>query len=209
MTAAYKYGYTFLFSGLIVLLFSACGGDKTNTDRLLPEVESVEVSATALEIISTETIQFTAVASYSDHSTRNVTSSVTWTVSDITMAFINVNGLLTPRGSGGELNVTSGYAGYYEKTTVNIVPLISIDVIAADENMTVNSTYQLEAIGYFGTEEENSSSDITERVTWTTSDQAIAVVDANGLLYTYTAGSVDVNATLFDVNGSLELNITE
>ena len=209
MKTGFKYLHTILFFGFSVLFLTACGGDKTNTERLLPEVEKVDLSASSMEILSTETIQFGALTYYSDGTTRDATSHVSWSVSDRTVATINTDGLLTPRGPGGDVNVTVGYGGYYETGTVTITPLTSIIVSAQDDNMTVNSTYQLNATGYFGSKEDNLTSDITVRAIWVTSDQAIALVDGNGLMYTYSAGIVEVNATLFDINGTIELNITE
>ncbi|RLA71510.1 MAG: hypothetical protein DRG24_05365, partial [Epsilonproteobacteria bacterium] len=159
MKTRLKYFYTLLFLGISVLFLSACGSDKNNTDRLLPKVEKVDLSASSMNILSTETIQFAALTYYSDGTTRDATRFVSWFVSDRTLATININGLLTPRSPGGDVNVTVSYGGYYETGTVTITPLTRITVDAADENMTVNSIYQLSAIGHYGSAEANLTSD--------------------------------------------------
>jgi len=207
MKITFKYINTALFLGIPLLFLSACGGEKNNTDRLLPKVEAIEFSATAMDILSIETIQFSALALYSDQSSRDVTSNVTWSVSNRESAIINTDGFLIPNGPGGDVNVTAGYGGYYRTETVTIRPLTVIMLSAEDENFTTNSTYQLSATGYFG--DDNLTEDITSRVLWSTSDANISVVDINGLMYTFNVGEVDVNTTLFDINGSVELNITE
>src|SRR5262249_34485264 len=47
-----------------------------------------------------ETEQFTAIGTFSDHTTEDLTSQVTWSSSDGTLATIAANGLATGRAAG-------------------------------------------------------------------------------------------------------------
>ncbi len=201
--------YTLLLSVLILFL-SGCGSDKTNDDRLVVEIDSIEIVASKEHILSIETMQFNATATYDDASTRDITPHVTWSSSNISIATVNTSGLLTPRGPGGDFNVTTGYGGFYHKMPLKIIPLVEISMSAPEGNLSVNSIYQMNAMGRFYADgEDNVSEDITSRVLWSTSDTNISAIDGFGLMYTFNAGTVEANATLFGINDMLELNITE
>jgi hypothetical protein len=63
-----------------------------------PTLISIEVTPQNPTIISTSTVttqQFTATGNYSDNSSQNITSSVTWTSSAADVAIINASGLAT------------------------------------------------------------------------------------------------------------------
>jgi trimeric autotransporter adhesin len=61
---------------------------------------SLRVSAAAENLELGSSTRFTAIAEFSDGTTQDVTSSVTWTSSDASVAFVTPKGVATSTGSG-------------------------------------------------------------------------------------------------------------
>ena len=65
----------------------------------------------------TDTKQFTATGTYSDGSSKDITSQITWGSSDIAVATISSKGLATGR-RGGQVNITATLAGITSQVTL-------------------------------------------------------------------------------------------
>ena len=65
-----------------------------------PTLSSIAVTPASPSIVSGVTQQFAATGTYSDGSTQNLTSSVTWTSSNTAVATINTSGLATAVSAG-------------------------------------------------------------------------------------------------------------
>ena len=76
---------------LFFLLVTSCGSGGSNTTTA--NLVSISVTPTNLSIDSGTTIQFTATGTYSDNTTKNITTSVAWISSNTAVATIsNTNG---------------------------------------------------------------------------------------------------------------------
>jgi|SRR6476661_5226701 len=70
----------------------------SNSTSPSPTLQAIVVSGTAP--VKGASSQFTAVATYSDGSTKDVTSTATWATSDATIATVTATGLVTGVGDG-------------------------------------------------------------------------------------------------------------
>jgi uncharacterized protein YjdB len=78
----------------------------------------------------------------------------------------------------------------------------SITVEPTDATITTGSSYQFSATGY---RPDGSSTDVTNSVVWSSSNEAIATVNSNGLVTTATDGSIAITASLSSLDGSTSL----
>lgn len=69
-------------------------------------LQSVAISGTAP--VKGASVQFTAIATYSDGSTKDVTSTTVWATSDSTIATVTAQGLVTGVGDGAVM-ITATY----------------------------------------------------------------------------------------------------
>jgi hypothetical protein len=173
-----------------------------------PSLSSLRVTPAAISIAAGETQQFTATGTFSDNSTKDMTSSVTWSSSDSTFATINSAGLGTGVGVG-VLTVTAqsgSVQGAASLTVTNAAAnLTSITLSPLASSMPVNTTQQFTATGSYG---DGSSRDLTALVSWSSSAAANAIIDANGLATSVAAGSTTITATLGHVTQSTTLTVT-
>ncbi len=165
------------------------------------DMTGLELSSSELEIEKCRTAQLLTIVTPSD-ATRK---SVIWTSSDPSVATVS-NGIVTAVEVGdATITATSRYDQNISascKVTVFSTPVTGIEM---DEEMTigVESTKQLTAQVL----PENASD---QRITWTSSNPAIASVDSSGKVTAHTAGAVLITAVANEGGYTAEcvLNVT-
>jgi hypothetical protein len=153
---------------------------------------SIQVSPGTATAGAGDTAQFTAIGTYTNSKkgtqyTENLTSEVTWSSSVTSVATVNSAGLATGV-SAGSTTITAtdgGIAGTATLTvggTTGVNTLTSITVIPAAGLQIVQDageTAQYIAIGnYTGTP---ATQDLTDQVTWVSSDVLVATINSAGL----------------------------
>jgi len=208
---------------LLSILLSGCGGGGSSlsggpipspTPAPTPSPTPASASLTTLQVSPGTTAigagamqQFTATGKFSDGSSKDMTASVTWSSSDTAVATINSSGMATGIISGAvtitaKSGTVQGVAGL--NVTVAAVNLSSINVSPAASSIPVNTTQQFKATGSYT---DGSSRDLTALVTWASTANAVATIDATGLATGVAAGPTTISATLGSVSGSTSLTI--
>jgi len=90
-------------------------------------------------------------------------------------------------------------------TVINVedahnVSLQSIAISASTQNLEVNETALLTAIGKY---DNDTTKDITQDVNWTISDETLASVDENQTLHALQEGNITLFASYDDINSSI------
>jgi type II secretory pathway component GspD/PulD (secretin)/uncharacterized protein YjdB len=160
-------------------------------------LQSISVTPAAPAIALGTTEQFTAIGTYSDLSTANITSIVTWTSATPTTASISASGGLA-RGLVAGTTQISATQGTITSVTVPLkvtsATLKSIAVTPATPSIGLSATQQFTAVGTYS---DSSTQDITGIVRWASSNTSVATIDASGGLATgVSAGTAQITATL-------------
>lgn len=157
------------------------------------------------------TVQFQATGTFSDGSTRDVTNQVRWESS-------NPDGLLVAFGglaqsfTVGTYTVTASLFGLNTSSQLTVTPatVVEIFVLAPPPGSApAGREVQFTALGRFS---DGTALEITQLVTWSTSDSNLATASnapvPAGLVRGLLAGNVDVLATLNGVQGSAPFEVT-
>ena len=150
--------------------------------------------------------QFTATGTYSDHSSQDITDSVTWSSSDISVASIAGGGLATALTLGSvTISATSG--SVTGSTTVNVqsAVLSSITVRPVNKKIAPLTSLQFQAIGTYT---DGSTHNVTGQVSWASSNTAVATIGGSGRAKALTPGSTTITATLGSISGSSTLDVS-
>jgi uncharacterized protein YjdB len=148
---------------------------------------------------------FTATGTYSDHSSEDITDSVTWSSSDISVASIAGGGLATALTLGSvTISATSG--SVTGSTTVNVqsAVLSSITVRPVNKKIVPFTSQQFQAIGTYT---DGSTHNVTG-LSWTSSDTAVATIGGSGRAKALTPGSTTITATLGSISGLTTLDVS-
>ena len=176
---------------------------------------SIDVSPATPSVANGLTQQFTATGHFTDDSTQDLTTQVTWASSDGAVATVSnaasSNGLATTMDVGSTtVSATSGGVTGDTVLTVIDATLVSIEVLPATPSVASGLTQQFTAIGHFT---EDSTQDLTTQVIWGSWNSAVATVSndpgSNGLATTTTAGSTTVSATSGSVIGDTVFTVTD
>lgn len=175
---------------------------------------SIAVTPSNPTLAKGSTEQFTATGTYSDGSTQNLTTAVTWTSSVVATASISnasgSNGLATTTGTGSTtitaaLNHISGSTSL----TVTAATLSSISVTPPAPTIAKGTTEQFTATGVYS---DGSTQNLTSRVNWASSASSVATISngsgSNGLATSVGTGQSTISASLGSVSGSTTLTVT-
>jgi len=190
-----QFMHLFFVVGLLVVSTSFMSGCSSKSNLL--SIAVTPSSPHDLAVSSTQ--QFTAIGTYANSSTADISSQVTWLSSDTTVATISSVGLATGVAVGNT-NITATLFGLTSATIRLPVVKSTLSSIAVQpanpENLQLGSSLQFTAIGTYS---DNSTKDITSQVTWTSSDTTIATISSAGLASSLAVGSTNITADLSDI----------
>lgn len=158
--------------------------------------------------------QFTAVGTYTDHSTQNLTATVVWSSSAASVAPVSnasgYDGLATALSPGSAtITATLGNVAGSSTMTVTAATLVSIGVTPANPSVAAGLTSPFIATGIYT---DNSTQNLTASVAWTSAVPIVASISnalgSNGLATTFAPGSTTITASSGSVSGSTGLTVT-
>lgn len=186
---------------LLLLLLSACGGGGGGGGgggATPATLVAITVTPDPAIVGVGGSLQLSATGTYDDSSTADITATVTWISSDPGKATVNAAGLLggVVEDIGGTLVVTASLDGIDGTTVVYVTTsavinglVISPDPLTLDDGATQQLTVT-------GTDTTGANSDETANVTWLSSDDLVATVDAMGMLTAQGPGTATITAQL-------------
>lgn len=198
-----------LFLGLLVTLLSAgCSNHHLVGINVTPQ--NATVSAIG------QSTQFLAMGSSSDprEQSTNLTSTVTWSSSNVSVATISADGLATAVGCGtttinamdgtvvGQSSFTSTCAGSGSSNPV----LTSIALTPSDPIVSqTGQTTQFLALGTYVP--ATSDADLTHIATWASSNTAVATVSGTGLATAVACGTTTITAEFQGTIGQTQMTV--
>jgi len=179
----------------------------TKLQVVAPEPVSIAITPGNISMAAGDSQQLAAFAAFTDGSTHQLTSSLTWQSSDTNIATISSAGIVQGVSVGSTtLSVTSGSITGSAMVTVSAPALRTIVVMPANTSVAAGSTQQLTASGVFS---DSSTIDLTTAATWTSSDSAAAAMTPDGVATALTAGWATITAAAQGVSGSTVLSVTQ
>ena len=172
-----------------------------------PALVSIQVEPGTVELLQNTSHAFTAIGTYSDASTADVTTAASWTSSDASIATVDDTGLVTAKTTDGETTITATVQQISGAATVTVFTgtLKSIIVSPVSASVEIGFTQAFTALGNFS---DGSNHDLTDSVIWSLSDNDIALLNQSGLITARTTGSTDVIATLGIIHDTASLTVT-
>ena len=150
--------------------------------------------------------QFSAIGTYTDGSTIDLTSTATWVSSAPGVVSINAAGTAATKAVGGA-SISAAVGGISGMTAFTVSPaaLVSIAVAASNSSLPLGSKAQLTATGTYT---DTTTKDITGSVTWTSSAPGVVSVSSGGAVLAKGVGTAGVSASSSNVSGSANLSVS-
>jgi uncharacterized protein YjdB len=193
---------------LCLSLLSGCGagGFAPGIARNQVVLVSIAITPANPSLILGTLNQFTAIGTFSDQSTKDITASVAWSSSNQNIASINSSGMTAALALGSlSISATSGSITGSTSVSVQAPTLISISILPANGTIAATTTLQFHALGNYS---DGSVQNVTRQVTWASSNTAVAQILNTGGARGQAPGSSTITATLGSISASTTLNVT-
>jgi subtilisin family serine protease len=168
-------------------------------------LNSVGVSTSTNNNPAGLTSQMTAVGFYSDGSEKDLSSVATWSSADTSLLIIDASGLALGRKKGAVL-VTAAFTPQGATTAVkgsvlqNIIdPILQKINITNTASPAAGFTDDLKATGVYS---DGSTTDLSQKVTWSSSNTNIFTIDGNGVVTGLIQGVANVTASYIPPGGN-------
>lgn len=165
-------------------------GSKSVTITVGVEViRRIEADKTQVSLLLNGSETLTLTATYADGTTKDITSTATWTSSDESIAYVR-KGTITGY-KAGTATITATYGSKSTTVSVDVDQTTKLDVDEQSIFLRLNASQQLTLTATYN---DGSTKDVTSSATWTSSDSSIAYV-SKGKISGYKTGSATITAT--------------
>jgi len=187
---------------LPLFLIAGCHGFFVDSKALV----SLAVTPANSTILPSKTQQMTATGTFGDGSTKDISTSVTWTSSNTAVVTVSATGLVTTLTVGSAtIAAKQGSTSGSSSLTVATVVINSITVSPGNTSIRAGQTQQYAATA---TMSDGSTRDVTSQVTWASSNTNVATISSTGLATAVTAGSTNISAASGNITNSTPLTVT-
>jgi uncharacterized protein YjdB len=168
---------------------------------------SIAITPANASIAKGRTLQFAAVGRYTDGSTADLTTVVTWKSSATSLATITTGGLA--KGTGLGLATISAALGLINSATTLAVTkavLVKIALTPTSSKLGIGHTQQFAAVGTYS---DGTTANLNKLVTWASSAPQVATVSAIGLTTAKAVGTATITVTLGTVKATATITVTK
>jgi len=197
---------------IIVVLnfFCSCGGGGSGGSILIPAaLVSITIEPATVSIVQGTTVQFNATGSYSDGSTKNITTSVTWNSSDASVASVNTSGAAAALKAGATQITASSGNIQSNPALLTVVEVTSLEITPSNPSVGWGATQQFAAAVHFS---DGTTKDVTREVLWSSSVPFVVAfsnrADFKGIATAFDMGTSTITATWNNVRQSTVMNVT-
>jgi|HubBroStandDraft_6_1064221.scaffolds.fasta_scaffold00025_40 hypothetical protein len=181
----------------------------TNLTVTSATLATIVVAAADPSIPIGTTQQFTAIGTFTDGSTQNISGTVQWGSSNPVVATVGnatgSQGLASALVTGWTtVSATSGSVSGSTSLNVTALALVSIAVNPSQPVGAAETSQQFTAIGTFT---DNSTQNLTNSVTWASSDAGVATIGNTGMATTVGTGTTAITATSVNLAGATTLTV--
>jgi trimeric autotransporter adhesin len=188
---------------VLCMVVEGCSGFFIN-----PSISSIYVSPPSATIAVTNTVQLTAHAIYSDGSQNTIQGSeVGWSSSATNIATVTSPGGLVTGVATGTATITVTSQGVNATASVTVTPtnITSLSITTTQGSTTPQSSATISGapatLQFYAYGNSLSSNDLTQAVTWTSSNTGVATISSglssgNGLATSVAAGTTNITASI-------------
>lgn len=179
-----------------------------------PRLVQLDLTPSALVLARGTTRQLTATGIFTDQTTQDLTSLVTWSVTTPNIASVsNVSGsrgLVTTVAAGtAEVSASLEAVSATLPVVVTQANLVLLSVTPTDSAIAASTTQQLMATGIFS---DDSSQDLTSQASWSSSATAVATISnapgSHGLAAGKAVGTAAMTASFNGISGTATLTVS-
>jgi trimeric autotransporter adhesin len=200
---------TLLLSSLLAF-FAACsgGGGSAPASNNGVILEQIVLKPFVSTMAKGTSLTLTATGVYSDQSASDISDNVTWAVDDSTVLSLDTTqGVVISADNEGQttIHATSGGIEAVLDVTVTSATLDQLTLSPTTVTLAMGMETELTASGTFS---DLSTQDITDDVSWTSGDTAIASLDGH-TVRGVSPGQTQITGSFDGLNGTIDVTVTD
>lgn len=160
-------------------------------------VSTLTITPDPLSLAKGTQQQLTATAEFSDASSRDVTSEVSWSTVDSALVSVSSSGLAKGEGVTAGTDVTASFGGQSDSLNV-VITNATVASLAVTPNPLSLAKGDTEPLTATATLSDSSVQDVTSQVSWASDDPNIVRVNSNDEAEGVEQGSAILTATYSD-----------
>ncbi len=165
---------------------------------------AVSPSSSSLPVGASE--QLIATGTFTDQSTQDLTQSANWSSSVSSAATVNSTGLATAKATGNTtITATVGNTSGSASVAATPAALVSLTVTPASSSLPLGDSEQLTATGTFT---DQSTRDLTQSATWSSSGSLAVAVNSTGVASARSIGNTTITAAIGSTQASAQVTTT-
>ena len=186
------------------------GGDQGREPILgLPgaTLSSLAVTPATATVAIGASQQFTAIATYSDGSSQDVSAKAAWTSATSAAATVNASSGVAAGVTAGNSSITATFGGKSAAAQLTVSPatLTAIAITPLTPSIAIGGTQQFAVSGSFS---DGATRDVTAVSVFASASPATASMAAGGLALGKIAGTTQITATTGTLTASTVLTVT-
>ena len=171
-----------------------------------PNMTAIQITPSSISLPLGTSKQVNATATFSDGTTSNVTSSVSWATSPSAIATVTASGMVHSLATGSfSITATSGSISGSLNAAVTTAALQSLQVLPTSASIPKGTSQSFTAMAIYS---DSSKQDVTSSATWQSSNTSVATVNSTGNASSGSQGSADIGATYQSLSASSVLNVS-
>jgi len=166
---------------------------------------SLDIFPDSASIPAGRTEQYTAIGTYSDGSSADLTHTVAWASASPDVARINPSGLARGKSPGSD-TITAALSGIGNSSALKVTSAVLVALTVTPPRVAVlfGKDQQFAATGTYS---DNSQKDLTALVSWTSTSPQVASIGPTGLANSKDIGATSIDARHAGVDASADLHI--
>ncbi|MCG9731123.1 Ig-like domain-containing protein [Shewanella sp. Isolate13] len=202
-------------ASLVYAEYTPAGGETLGTARVPVTVTGAQAASLSIvpsfdasqDLMKGLSYSLKAIAALDDGTQVDVTSIVNWQSSNSAIGEMSnvTKGQLNTKADGG-ITITASYGTYNDAIAVTVadVTLQSITLTPANQSMDVGQHQRYHALGHY---DSGVTLDITNQVSWSSSDSAVATINNQGDVNAVAPGVITVHASKDGIDGQTNLTV--
>ena len=161
-------------------------------------LDFISINSPSASIEANQSMQLTAMATFSNGDVMDYSNQVIWSSDNPAVISMGANGLAQAFGNVASTFIKVSFNGQVWSRSFSVTPpanasIQSISIAPFSEQLAANQSVPMRVLANYG---GNITEDITSQISWSSSDENIALVDAqNNLITKQTIGSTTISAS--------------
>jgi len=174
------------------------------------ELQSVELSPQQLTLALGLSQTFALTGTYSDGTTRDLSSRSQWTSSDASVVEVaGDSGVATARGMGSA-TIQAVYGDFSQTATVQVSAAVSTGLAVTSATVDIPKGTELALTATLVLSDGSQGDDVTQSASWSSADPAIAAVAAStGEVSGLAVGKTTINVRYQDFTAAVAITVGE